>query len=308
MYSLLYKLYFALKRVQKRHTDDKDVFYRFGTFLIGYIEAYYNLYVVKRFKNNPSSKMGTTKVKRDQKIIVSLTSYPERIGVVWIAIETLLRQSIKPDEIILWLAREQFPDENDLPRELLNQRERGLTIRFCDDLKSHKKYFYVMQEYPNELIVLADDDLFYPFDTIATLIKLHEKNPEDICCITAQNIGKDWNTLPSTWRNPYVFENNEHSDEIQVFTGSGSLFPPGCLYEDAFNKEKVKELCLTADDLWLTFMLHIKGKRITSLNKWRSFPVEIYGTSKDSLWHVNSEKGMNDLQWIKMTEYYKRNV
>ena len=76
MYSLLYKLYFALRRTQKKHMDDKDILYRFSTFLIGYIEAYYNLFVVKHFKNKPSTKKGVTEIKRDQKIIVSLTSFP----------------------------------------------------------------------------------------------------------------------------------------------------------------------------------------------------------------------------------------
>ena len=231
MYSLLYKLYFALRRIQKK--QEKGFINRFSTFLIGYIEAYYNLYVVKQYRNHPSHEKGVTERKRDQKIVVSLTSFPARISVVWIAIETLLRQSMKPDEIILWLAREQFPEEKDLPVELLNQKERGLTIRFCDDLKSHKKYFYVMQEYSEDLIILTDDDLFYPSDTIATLIRLHEKNPEDICCITSQHIGDDWNTTPSMWRNPYITEKNEHSDKIQAYTGSGSLFPPNCLYIDA---------------------------------------------------------------------------
>lgn len=308
MYSLFYKLYFALRRTQKKHIDDKDTLYRFSTFLIGYIEAYYNLHVVKQFRNKPSHEKGVTEIKREQKVIISLTSFPARINVVWIAIETLMRQSTKPDEIILWLAREQFPSEDKLPTELIKQKERGLTIRFCDDLKSHKKYFYVMQEYPEDLIILADDDLFYPADTISMLFELHNSYPKDICCITSQHIGRDWNTLPSTWQNPYLSDVNEHSKELQVFTGSGSLFPPHSLYKDVFDKEKMMELCLTADDLWLTIMARLQGTRVTSLNKWRAFPVEIYGTSKNSLWHVNAENGMNDLQWTKMMKYYKENA
>lgn len=87
---------------------------------------------------HPSDKIGITVKKREQKIIVSLTSFPKRIDTLWITIETLLRQSMKPDEIILWLAEEQFNGIDSLPKALLEQQKRGLTIRFCDDLRSHK--------------------------------------------------------------------------------------------------------------------------------------------------------------------------
>ena len=48
---------------------------------------------------------------------------------------------MKPDKIILWLADTQFSGMDSLPAELFGLQERGLTIRFCSDLKSHKKIF-----------------------------------------------------------------------------------------------------------------------------------------------------------------------
>lgn len=95
---------------------------------------------------------------------------------------------MKPDEIILWLAEEQFNGIDSLPKALLEQQKRGLTIRFCDDLRSHKKYYYTMQEYPRDIVILVDDDMFYPKDTIKKLWKLHKKYPNDICSITTQII------------------------------------------------------------------------------------------------------------------------
>src|SRR5690606_41001035 len=59
----------------------------------------------------------TTKYKRishnktDKKIIVSLTTFPARIKRVWLVVECLMRQSIKPDIIILYLAESQFPNK-----------------------------------------------------------------------------------------------------------------------------------------------------------------------------------------------------
>ena len=94
-------------------------------------------------------------------IIVSLTSFPERINTVWMTITSLLLQTHKPCKIILWLSKEQF-ENTILPQKLVQLKKYGLEIKWCDDLKPHKKYFYCMQEYSDKCIVIADDDVFYP--------------------------------------------------------------------------------------------------------------------------------------------------
>lgn len=305
MYSLLYSLYYFLRRVQKAHRDDNGIRYRISTFLIGYIEAYYNLYVVKQFHNKPSHESGVKEVKRNQKIIVSLTSFPARINVVWIAIETLLRQSMRPDEIILWLAEEQFPNKDyDLPKELLQQKKRGLTIRYCDDLRSHKKYFYTMQEYPEDLIILADDDAFYSKDLVEKLYKLHQENPEDIVCMGVALIYPELSTPPDQWTRPSSKQRIQHSEIAQPFTGTGSLFPPHCLDKQAFDKKLIRELCPYADDLWLKYMSLKKGTLVTGITPDRNMPIFIYGTDATGLWHINGKERKNDTQWENILRYF----
>lgn len=305
MYSVFYKLYFYLKRKEKYKKVKNAKQSKISSLLFGIIEQYYNIFFKKWCIKHPRTKIGVNKLPREKKIIVSLTSFPKRINTVWLTIETLLRQSVKPDSVILWLAASQFDGLNSLPKELLKLQDRGLTIRFCDDLRSHKKYFYVMQEYPNDLIVLADDDMFYPTDTIKKLIKLHKQYPNDICTITCQVITDFFESQPSSWRNPEVNEKFEHSGRVQVFTGSGSLYPPNCLDKSAFNKSLIEELCPNADDLWLTFMALKNNTKITALYPWRAFPITIYGTSENSLWYINSEDGQNNIQWRNLLNYFK---
>ena len=303
MYNFLYGLYFKLRRIGKK-CELSGFIYKVVKKIVGYIEAYYNLHVMKQYMKRTIHKMGVTTKKREQKIIVSLTSFPKRIDTLWITIETLLRQTMKPDEIILWLAEEQFDGMDSLPTKLLEQQKRGLSIRFCDDLRSHKKYYYTMQEYPDDIVILMDDDMFYPYDTIEKLWKLHLKYPKDICCITTQVMEPSFDSMPSEWRNPGISEKVEHSKKVQIFTGSGSLFVPGVLAKETFDKQLIKELCPYADDLWLTFMAYRKGTHITSLDKWRAFPISIYGTSEGSLWYINSADGKNDEQWKAILAYF----
>lgn len=307
MYSFIYGLFFYLKRKEKKAKEERKEPAQPLEKILGRIEWFYNVLIRNWYMKHPLKCCGITDKPRKQKVIVSLTSYPKRIGTVWLTIETLLRQSVKPDMIILWLAKTQFENIDDLPEALLRQKERGLSIRFCEDLRSHKKYYYVMQEYPEDLIILADDDMFYPRDTIKKLLDMHKENPDDICIMTAQVIEPSFEADPSLWRNPKLKEKFTHSDRIQIFTGSGSLYPPHTLDKKVFDAKLIQKLCPYADDLWLTFMAYRNNTKITAANPWRSFPVTIYGTAEGSLWYVNAAEGQNDKQWRAMLEYFGRN-
>ena len=58
------------------------------------------------FNYKPAVEYGVTTEKRDTRLIVSLTSFPARIKTVHQTINTLLRQTVKPDHIILWLSED----------------------------------------------------------------------------------------------------------------------------------------------------------------------------------------------------------
>lgn len=59
-------------------------------------------------------------VDPNSNVIISLTSYPARIDTIHLTIMTLLNQTMKPRKVMLWLAKEQFPNGGkDLPQKLL---------------------------------------------------------------------------------------------------------------------------------------------------------------------------------------------
>ena len=77
--------------------------------------------------------------QRRAKMVVSLTTFPLRIGKVHLTIQSILRQSRPADRILLWLSKEEFPEEAQLPANLLRLKEKGLDIRFCDNIRSFKR-------------------------------------------------------------------------------------------------------------------------------------------------------------------------
>ena len=194
------------------------------------------------------------------KLIVSFTSYPERIGSVKFVLDSLYAQSLQADEIILWLAEDQFPKrEADLPLTMQEDlAERKFTVRWCENLGSHKKYFYVMQEYPEDIIVTVDDDTFYHKDTLKSLMDTHARFPRSVAARTVSLVrfDSDLNPLPiSDWL--FDFQSlTEPSMLLMAIGVGGVLYPPHSVGDKIFDKDFILENCTvkgrtSGDDLLL---------------------------------------------------------
>lgn len=241
------------------------------------------------------------------KIIISLTSFPGRIEIVYKTIITLLNQTEKPDAIILWLAKEQFPQgEQELPNNLTKLIDYGLTIKWCaHDIKSYKKLIPALREYPNDIIITADDDLYYPSYWVESLIKSYNKHPKEIHChmITplCNKKGKiDKTKIKKSYRDTSGFG-------YKLLGGSGTLYPPNALYKDVCNESIFMDLCPTSDDIWFWANAVRNGTKIRwiSENMNKLYYIEWSQERTSCLWQVNDEGENNFKKHLnKVVEYY----
>lgn len=241
-----------------------------------------------------------------EEIIVSLTSFPGRIDQIWICIESIFRQSMKPDKIILWLADSQFSDINSVPERIKAQQKKGLTIRLCDDLRSHKKYYYAFKEYPEDIIITLDDDVYYPTNTVEKLVKMNREYPECICCNRGHLIKYKTNGQVASYKQWLKGKESIFYPSLQICpTGVGGvLYPPNSVDKEVFNKKSIKDLCFFADDLWLKAM---SLKANTKVMKTMSFPDPLFtvrSSQKESLAKVNVIQDKNDEQFKAILEMY----
>ena len=220
-------------------------------------ELYSKLMVVRKYDAVSLKKM------LQSKVVVSMTSYPKRIGMVSEAIQSLLLQTRKADEIVLWLAESEFPGkEADLPEEVLSLVEKGeLTIKWCDDLKPHKKYYYAFQEYPEALIITVDDDLLYESKMIQKLLTSYLLQPEAVSAMRAHLMLIEDNTLLpySKWVLEYDGCIGEKSMQLLCTGGAGALYPARLFKNVQFDKAAIFENCLYADDIWLKIIEVMEG-------------------------------------------------
>ena len=128
-----------------------------------------------------------TETKRQNPVIVSLTSYYERFEKLPVTLYSLLNQSLKPDKIILWLDKKS-EDLAYLPYEITQFFKNGLEIRLVEDVKSYTKAYYAFKEFSNAVIVTADDDVFYPKKWLEKLYYSYASHPEDIHVHSAHRV------------------------------------------------------------------------------------------------------------------------
>ncbi|MDL2314904.1 hypothetical protein LJC16_01450 [Bacteroidales bacterium OttesenSCG-928-C19] len=220
-------------------------------------------------------------------------------------IETILRQTKKPDKIILWLSEEQFQSKNDLPKNLLILQKRGLTIELrSGDFRSHKKYFYTLREYPNDIMITVDDDIFYPTDMIRNLIQQSKKYPKCVIANYTRIISYNENQISPyiQWEYNYYKINIEH---LFFGSGGGTLFPPNSLPTDATNSDIFMSICPTADDIWLNAMCKCAGFNIRTTTLRSKLILPVLNQNNERLFTINSQS-QNDIQIAAVTNYCKK--
>ncbi len=273
------------------------------TFIARSLTPIYLKITANRYQLTPRESDGTPR------IIVSLCSFPVRLPTLWIVIELMMRQSVKPDMIILHLSKEQVPSLDEVPPSLLKLQERGLEIRLeeGEDLRSHKKYHYVQRRFPDDIIITIDDDVYYPYDTIECLMEAHREHPTDVIANRTRALIYDEYGDLLTYRKLFVTNvDDDTSDKTLMQIGiDGVLYPPHSLHKDLLDRDLAMRLTPTADDIWLFAMTRLNGNKVRR-SKFREIPMGIQIKNNVRLYDANVLSNHNDNQLENLREYYRQ--
>ncbi|MBD5536380.1 MAG: hypothetical protein HDQ99_12125 [Lachnospiraceae bacterium] len=209
---------------------------------------------------------GITDAKYAEKIVVSLTSFPERIETVSETIKTLLMQTQKPNRIILWLGEEKFQHkEKDLPQILLKMQKYGLEIKWCHDIRSFTKLIPTLELCPDAIVITADDDLCYRRHWLKFLYKEYLKHPNMVC---AHRVTKFYLENGSYEAVGGGYDTWPEATYLHKLTGVGGvLYPPHILNERVFEIDVFMQLCPTNDDIWFWLMAVLNNVKICVLKR-----------------------------------------
>lgn len=235
---------------------------------------------------------------RDRQLIVSLTSHAKRFPTLPLTLKCLLTQSVRPDQLVLWLAE---VDRAALPESVASLQQEGLAIRYCEDLRSYKKIIPSLASSPEADIVTADDDVYYWSDWLKELVLAAERFPQDVVAHRMHRmLGTDQAIRPyREWPKKIT---DQTRDRCNFATGIGGVFyPAGCFHPDVLKRNEFMRLCPDADDVWLYWMVRLNG-RYERHSGTRKEPVNWPGSQAAGLWKRN--KTGNDVQIRAMIERY----
>ncbi len=246
----------------------------------------------KREVKNPEFT-GISGKKRNPRVIISLTSYPERICIVSETIKSLMVQEMKADKIVLWLTYEEFSDgEKALPQSILDMKKFGLEIEWTHNMRSYNKLIPSLKKFPDDILITADDDIYYPKDWLSKLYESYQLNPREIHCHRVSLFYKK----NGEYRR-YICEKRKdiivpaaYSYEL---TGVGGvLYPPHIMHSDVLKEEIFMQDASTNDDLWFWFMAIKNNVKIRVVKDGTPLLAYVHATqSGKCLYKINNLQG-----------------
>ncbi len=230
----------------------------------------------------------------NEDVVVSLTSFGERLGYVYLTVLSLMHQTMPPDRIVLWIDVDTDPAT--VPDSLKRLEPYGLDIRYgCENLKGHKKYFWALREFSDSCVITVDDDVMYPADTVESLMAAHANYPEAVVGRRVHRmLLSDGELAPYVdWDQEWSKDGRPRRDLLATGIG-GILYPPHCFGEKAFDLNPILDTGLGNDDIWLKANEVIYGRDVAWVPCDRVLPYKIVEDLDSGLCIENVLGGEND--------------
>src|SRR5437868_10900299 len=197
------------------------------------------------------------------RVIVSLSTVPDRINNLRPTIRSLLKKTWPPDEIVLAIpefsVREQRPY---VVPKYISQLPRVRVLRCREDYGPATNFIAAIQDElaagrQNTLIMVVDDDRLYPRDALETYLHYSGQLPNAALCFRGA-------AMPSTlnWDDAKMIRASELREPrpVAVITGCGSyLIQPRFFDESLWDYSVAPQVAFVIDDIWISGWLSRRG-------------------------------------------------
>ena len=190
---------------------------------------------------------------RQQKIIISFTSYPKRFNLIPTVLKSLYEQTFPITKIVLTLSKED--------KKYFNLNISNIDIITTnEDLRPHNKYYYAMKKYRDYAIMTIDDDLYYAKDTFKSLFFSYLENPNIIIGRRSHYMtyGRSGELKSyKKWKFRQTFK--KKPDFNTFLTGVGCILYPPDILNINDNYLPIINETITSDDITLKYFASQKG-------------------------------------------------
>src|SRR6266446_252255 len=199
----------------------------------------------------------------NRRVIVSLSTVPDRINNLKPTIRSLLKQTRPPDEIVLAIPEFSIREQRRYAVPKHVSRWPRMRVLHCRrDWGPATKFIPIVREElgagrRNTLIMVVDDDRVYPRDALETYLHYSEQLPEAALCFRGA-------AMPSTldWDDATMIRASEVREPrpVAVITGCGSyLVQPRFFDESLWDYSVAPQVAFHIDDIWISAWLSRRG-------------------------------------------------
>jgi hypothetical protein len=198
-----------------------------------------------------------------RRVIVSFTTVPQRIGNLQPTIQSLLRQTRPPDEILIAVPEFSIREQRAYVVPKYLSRLPGVRILRCGrDWGPATKFIPAVREEmaagrDDTLIMVVDDDRVYPRDALESYLHYNEQLPDAALCFRGAPMPRSFD-----WREARMFYANElrHPRRVAVITGCGSYFiQPQFFDESLWDYSGAPRGAFYMDDIWISGWLSCRS-------------------------------------------------
>lgn len=160
------------------------------------------------------------------------------------------------------------------------------------NIMSHKKLMPTLEKYPNNPILVVDDDNAQCGGWLKTFIEDHNKHPNDI--IYGQSLSRIelHGDRIAEVREPFSFWNAGKitTNKKPANGASGTLYPAHTFTDSRFfDRDLFMPISPTSDETWQWAFAKIAGKTFRQLSKF-NMPFKLSAPPDSALWHINKDK------------------
>ncbi|MFJ5444681.1 hypothetical protein ACIKP9_00410 [Methylobacillus methanolivorans] len=244
-------------------------------------------------------------LSNDPNIIVSLTSFHKRFDQLHLTIRSILTQKFSaPYSVHLILSKADIDIAGGVPKEIMALEKYGLKIIVVnEDLRSYKKLHYTLKDYPEKIIVTADDDVLYPKNWLTGLYEKWRKYPSCVVCYRGHFLAfkKSGEFYPyaQLMKNPMKLKRSTPSFALMPTGVSGVLYPPGLLSDFATREELFTEYAPFADDIWYKLSSLATDTKCVQVKFYNVHFPHLRGSQDNALNKMNVAQSLNDEQLKK---------
>jgi len=232
---------------------------------------------------------------------ISLTSWRPRLPDLPLVLLTLLNQTLRPREIVVWLTA----TDHAAIAEPIRARFTAFGVRFeiCADLKCHTKWLPILEEGHRAPFVICDDDIVYPRNWFGALVA--EDRPDAYVGAKCHRITLDPKGLirPYSEWEKQIGPGGPPSHRVFITGVGGAVIHPERIAAEFRDRKGLMESCPRADDIWLK-LAHMAAGVPCAKTRYRFPCLELPDTDQTGLAVSNVDRGGNDRQMIAQLNHF----